>query len=513
MAMDLTRLAHSLHTLERKILPFLHDNISITEISAKSKLKEDEIMHALKWMQNKKLLGIKASSYEIVSLDKNGLYYLKHGLPERNLISLIKDKILTLEQIRHSYKDKKDDINPGIGALRQKNLISIKKDEKAVKFGLNSDGLNYINQPLPEEILLKRISERIHTINDFNTFDKKLLDSLKRRKEFIKTEPQKSKHVILTDLCKQLLSQKIDLDLIEAITPDIIKNKEYKSKAIRRYDVEVKVPRIFAGRKHFINEAVSYIRRIWLDMGFKEMKGNLIQPGFWNFDALFTPQDHPARELQDTLFVNGIGKLPGKELVNKIKNVHENGSDTGSKGWNYKWDITQSKELLLRTHTTVLSALTISSLKKGDLPCKYFSIGKCFRNETIDWKHGFEFTQVEGIVADENANFRNLLGYLKRYYSKLGFDEIRFRPHYFPYTEMSVEVDVYHKQMKEWLELGGAGMFRPEVVKPLLGKDIPVLAWGQGMERSIMDYYKINDFRELYKNDLKLLREVKPWLK
>lgn len=511
--MDLEKLAHSLHTLERKILPFLHDNITITEISAKSKLKEDEIVHALKWMQNKKLVEVKTSSTQIIALDKNALYYLKHSLPERNLINILKEKALTLDQIKHKYKYGKEDINPGIGILKQKNLITIQKEGKEIKFKLTNNGIDYINQLLPEEILLKKLGERLHTTEDIQTFDKSLFEGLRKRKEFIKLEEQKTKRIILTDLCKQLLSQKLDLDLIEAITPDVIKNKDWKEKAFRRYDVETSVPGIFGGRKHFVNEAISYIRRIWLDFGFKEMHGNLIQPSFWNFDALFTPQDHPARELQDTLFVEGQGKLPSKELVNKIKKVHENGSNTGSIGWNYKWNENKSRELVLRTHTTVLSALTIASLRKSQLPCKYFSVGKCFRNETLDWKHGFEFTQVEGIVVDENANFRQLLGYLKKYYSKLGFEDIRFRPHYFPYTEASLEVEVYNKERKEWVELGGAGIFRPEVVKPLLGKEVPVLAWGQGMERSIMDYYKINDFRELYKNDIKLLREVKLWLK
>lgn len=509
--MDLEKLTHSLHSLERKILPFLRDHITLTEISIKSKLTESEVIHALKWMANKNLVKIKDSSYDLIALDKNALFYLKNGLPERHIINILKDKSLTLEKIKHNYKGKKDDINLGIGVLKQKNLISIEKD-KELKFKLNHDGLKYLHERLPEEILIEKLNQRQYRTDDIKAFDKNLFESLRKRKDFIKIETVKIKTIVLTELCKQLLEQKFELDLIETLTPEIIKNKEWKSKAFRRYEIKTQVPNIYPGRKHFVNEAISYIRRIWLDLGFKEMNGNLIQPSFWNFDALFTPQDHPARDLQDTFFVEGTSKLP-KDLIKKIKNVHENGSDTGSLGWNYKWSEEKAHELVLRTHTTVLSALTISELKKGDLPCKYFSVGKCFRNETIDWKHGFEFTQVEGIVVDENANFRQLLGYLKKYYQKLGFDEIRFRPHYFPYTEASLEVEVYNKERKQWIELGGAGIFRPEVVKPLLGKEVPVLAWGQGMERSIMEYYEIKDFRDLYKNDLKLLREVKLWLK
>ena len=166
---------------------------------------------------------------------------------------------------------------------------------------------------------------------------------------------------------------------------------------------------------------------------------------------------------------------------------------------------------MLRTHTTVLSARTLASLK--ELPAKYFALGVNFRNEAIDWSHNVEFNQTEGIVVDEDANFRHLLGYLRTFFRKMGYPEARFRPAYFPYTEMSVEIDVYHPVHKKWVELGGAGMFRPEVVVPLLGKDIPVLAWGPGFDRTIMEYFRIHDIRQLYGNDVKQLREMPLWMR
>jgi len=164
--------------------------------------------------------------------------------------------------------------------------------------------------------------------------------------------------------------------------------------------------------------------------------------------------------------------------------------------------------MLLRTHTTCLSAQTLANLKEKDLPAKFFSIGKCFRNETVDWSHGFEFNQTEGIVVDENANFRNLLGYLKQFAEKMGLEKIRFRPAYFPYTEPSVEGDYWDEEKKQWVELFAAGMLRPEVTIPLLGKYIPVLAWGPGIDRMIMKIMGIKDMRELYKNNLTKLREI-----
>ena len=280
----------------------------------------------------------------------------------------------------------------------------------------------------------------------------------------------------------------------------MLKSGFWKGKKFRRYDVEVNVPRIYPGKRHFINESKEYAKNIWLDMGFKEMVGNTISTSFWNFDSLFVPQDHPAREMQDTFFLKGSGKLP--EIASKVKKQHND-------SWGPNWSEKEAEKLVLRTHTTVLSAKTLANLDESDLPAKFFAIGRNYRNESLDWSHLFEFDQSEGIVVDPNGNFRNLLGYLKQFFNKMGYDQIRFRPAYFPYTEPSVEIDVYIPEKNRWIELGGAGILRPEVVKPLLGKDIPVLAWGIGLGRIVLPYYNISDLRDFYKNDLKQLREIK----
>ncbi|MEK6872233.1 MAG: phenylalanine--tRNA ligase subunit alpha, partial [Nanoarchaeota archaeon] len=151
--------------------------------------------------------------------------------------------------------------------------------------------------------------------------------------------------------------------------------------------------------------------------------------------------------------------------------------------------------------------------ENGEFPAKYFALGKCFRNETIDWSHGFEFNQSEGIVVDENANFKQLLGYLTEFFNKMGYEKIRIRPGYFPYTEPSLEIDVFHPHHKKWVELGGAGMFRPEITIPIFGKHVPVLAWGPGFDRIIMEFFNITDLRDMYKNELNQLREMKIWNK
>jgi phenylalanyl-tRNA synthetase alpha chain len=187
---------------------------------------------------------------------------------------------------------------------------------------------------------------------------------------------------------------------------------------------------------------------------------------------------------------------PDKDLIGRVKEAHE-------KGWRYSWNPKEASKSVLRTHTTCLSARYLAAMKDKK-PKKYFSIGKVFRNEATDYKHLAEFHQVEGIIAWENATFTDLLGVLKVVYRKLGFENIRFRPSFFPYTEPSLEIEVYYEEKKQWLELGGAGIFRPEVSIPLAGV-YPVLAWGLSLERPLMLSLELDDIRTFYKNDVDFL--------
>jgi phenylalanyl-tRNA synthetase alpha chain len=254
------------------------------------------------------------------------------------------------------------------------------------------------------------------------------------------------------------------------------------------------------GKMHPLSKVIHRIRHIFAELGFEEMDGSIIETSFWNFDALFQPQDHPARDLADTFYLQGEGELPeDKKLVDRVKKSHEH-------GWKYKWSENEAKKLVLRTHTTALSARYLANLKQT--PKKYFAVGRVFRNESTDFKHLAEFHQVEGIIAWENATFTDLLGILKEFYAKLGFEKIRFRPSYFPYTEPSVEVEVYYEPKSQWMELGGSGIFRPEVSQPLFGK-YPVLAWGLSLERPIMMLMGMTDIRTFYKNDLDWLMEAR----
>ncbi len=492
----------SLSPLERKIVPFLNETIA--DIENKSGLDGTSVLRGLKFLENKKLLVIKNVQTKWVELGVNGIYYKKNNLPERTLlITLEKEKSLSLEESPKKAGLSENEFKAALGVLKKKMLITIingkismvGKDEKHKKF--------------PEEQLLDKLPLELNALSPEERY---AFENLKGRKEVIQIIEKQALSFELTEQGKKIAGKKIESDLLEEVTPELIKLGT-KNKKFRRYDVLAPVPKMHGGKRHFVNQAVDYAKRIWLEMGFKEMSGTLTDSSFWIFDALFTAQDHPVREMQDTFFIKGkSGDLPEKKLVDNVKKAHEKGVE-GSRGWGYKWEEEEARRVALRTHTTSLSARTLSQLKKDTIPAKYFAIGKAFRNETIDWSHGIEFYQTEGIVIDENATFTQLIGYLRQFYKKMGFDKIRIRPSFFPYTEPSLEVDVFHPERKVWLELGGAGILRPEVTVPLLGKAIPVLAWGQGFDRTIMDYYSIKDLREMYSNDIKNLREKKVWLK
>lgn len=504
--MDIQRTIEGLHPLERSVIPSLKKYTRFDYIVKDSGMKDVEVMRALQWLENKKALVIKKEESEVIELDENGKKYLKTGLPEKRLLKEISAGETELTKI--SSVDK-EELGISIGALKKKVAVILENG----KLKITPQGKALLEKESLEEKFLK--SNFPVDVSKLKDEEKFAFDSLRARKQIIKVDTIKTVTIELTELGRELVKHDLKKEaVIDKLTPEIIRSCEWKNKKFRRYDVSINVPQIDGGKKHFVKQALEYAKQIWVDMGFKEMTGTKIQLSFWNFDALFTPQDHPVREMQDTFFIKTVekGNIGDKKVIERVKETHEKGV-AGSTGWRGIWNEEISRKNVMRTHTTVLSAKTLYSLKESDLPAKFFALGKCFRNEAMDWSHLFEFNQTEGIVVDPNANFKNLLGYLKQFFKKMGFEKARFRPSFFPYTEPSVEIDVFHPVHKKWLELGGAGIFRPEVTIPLLGKEIPVLAWGPGFDRIIIEYYKINDLRDLYKNDLLQLRKMKAWNK
>ena len=288
----------------------------------------------------------------------------------------------------------------------------------------------------------------------------------------------------------------------------MLKTGKWKKKKFRSYDVKINVPAIFGGKKQHYRRFLDEVRRKFMALGFIEMDGPLVESDFWNMDALFMPQFHSARDIHQAYYIKEpeYSKLDAK-LVQKVKQAHENGFGTGSKGWQYNFDVKRTHRNLLRTQGTACSARTLasSSLK---IPGKYFSIARCFRPDVVDATHNVDFYQTEGIVVEEGLNFRHLKGLLRMFAEEFcQTDQIKITTGYFPFTEPSAELHAKHPKLG-WIELAGSGIFRPELVKPLVGKEIPVLAWGIGIDRIAMFNLGIKDIRQLFSHDLEFLRNV-----
>ncbi len=477
-----------LHPHEIKLLETLKDfpgGADVIEIARLSGLNPDSVRKAALWAAAKGLVTSKTETKNLFYPTSEGEMWMK----EKTLPELEIYKIVSSGDKKISDLSKSKYFNVGLMWAKKKNMVKI-----------GGGSVRKLNLPAGADKELKILGR----VAKKQPLSEQEADELKRR-GLIEEKSEKNEIISITK--KGLETANSDLDgNISKLTPELIRSGEWRA-GLRPYDVTLQSGRLTTGKKHITSLWMEKIRKIFLDMGFKEAAGPLVESSFWCFDALYQPQDHPSRELADTFYMKlpAKSKLPDQKIVDNVKRAHESGAG-GSTGWMYKWSEDIAKKPVLRTHTTAVSARNLNGLKP---PAKIFCIGRAFRNETVDYKHLPEFTQVEGIVADENVTFRDLLGYLKEFYWRLGFEKIRFRPAYFPYTEMSVEPEIYFEERKEWVELGGAGIFRPEVTNPL-GVDVPVLAWGLSLERPIALMTGLNDIRNFYfKNDLKLLRDAR----
>jgi len=497
-----------LHPLELKALPFLKEK-TVSALAKKAKLSTVEAMRACQWLENKQALTLKPLITRNIYLDANAKKAIKDGMPEMRFLKAVQEGAKTRDEISKKAGLTPDEFGVSVGILKRAKVIDIGKK------GIipTANGKKVDTAKSAEITFLRRLMKNPVP----SPKDKPLVDALKARKAYLTIKEHKDRSITLTPLGEKLTTVNIkNVSFAEKITRNDLESGSWKKKKYRAYDVTINVPQLHGGKIHFVQEAINYIRRIWLEMGFEEMSGSMVQSAFWDLDSLFVPQDHPARELQDTFYVKHPARttLP-KTIFERVRDTHEHGGTTGSKGWQTTYSKDEAAQLMLRTHGTVLSAQTLAKIRDGtcSMPGKYFTVAKVFRNEKLDWKHLFEFHQVEGIVVDKNVNLAQLIGYLRIFFAKMGYPKVRCRPSYFPYTEPSVEVDVWHPKKQQWIELGGSGIFRAEVTKTLIGEEVPVLAWGLGLERIIVEFFDLDDLRDLYKNDIKHMQHMKRFMK
>jgi phenylalanyl-tRNA synthetase alpha chain len=407
---------------------------------------------------------------------EEGQAYVKNGLPETQLFRFIMPGTTLADLQKHEA------FRIGFGQLRKKGLIKVEGNSVIKIPGTSTDA---------DEIAL----------NNPIASDPRTKDLIKRG---ILQESETVRYVIAITPTGHALSKE-GLDLREesgTLTREQILSGTWKTANLRRYDVSKLPKKAYPGKIHPYQRIISEMREILLEMGFTELYGGIVQQSYWNFDALFQPQDHPAREMQDTFYLKETLPLP--KGYEKVKTMHETGGETSSTGWGGVWKEEKAEQCVLRTHTT---SVTIQHLANNpNPPVKAFCVGRVYRRETIDPTHLAEFEQLEGIVMDDGVTFGNLLGILREFYNRMGFESVRFKPSYYPYTEPSLDAEVYVEGIG-WMEMGGAGIFREEVTAPL-GINYPVLAWGLGVSRIAMLRLGLKDLRYLHKSDVAFLRET-----
>jgi phenylalanyl-tRNA synthetase alpha chain len=513
---ELLKLLESLHPLESKMLLCFasRSTLSTPDILSSSGLDESRLDMASGWLRTKGLLEVMDESVlSLVSLTETGREYLEKGTPEMRIIHALREgKQFTVKDILQTWGVEPSDVSSSVGALKEAGVIRIVQGG-ILELVPSADIAAYEFLAA----LIAAVAEKEQS--DLSAFSKAQQTAIHanfhkrgKSKGIFRITEKKSRSYTLSaegrELLRMLLERGTVTEEASALTPEMLKLGTWKNKKFRAYNIALNPPRQSIGRKHPYKEFLDFVKYKFIGMGFEEMRGPLVENEFWDMDALFMPQFHPARNIHDVYFVKepAAAKAIEQPFAKQVAAAHKDGGKTGSTGWRYAFDLDRAKRLILRSQGTAVSARTLALGPK--VPGKYFSIARCFRYDAVDATHAPDFYQVEGIVLGADINFKTLLGLLKLFGREIAkAREFQFRPAYFPFTEPSVELHVKHPELG-WMELGGAGMFRPEVTKPL-GVNVPVIAWGLGLDRMAMVALGIQDIRDLFSRDLDFVRTKK----
>jgi phenylalanyl-tRNA synthetase alpha chain len=498
-------LLSTLHPLEAKVLRALLDDgseVGEDELPQRAGITDAQTRMACEWLLAKGAVAVaREDSVPFIHLDEVGRAYAGNGnIPELRIRRHLENGPATMADLG----DPKE-LSAAIGTLKKAGLIQI----VGGKFALAPEADWSIiegDQHLVSKLAAK---ERWLEADLAPTEWARALDLAAkpgRAALGIRRSTQRQRTYVLTELGTQVAAAAGGVAVeVSQLTPDMLRDGTWRAHRFRAYNLQIPPPRIAGGRRHPYREFLDTVERKLLAFGFEEMRGPIVESEFWNNDALYMPQFHPARAIHDVYFIEGFPKcrmLP-EPAASRVAAAHTNGGGTGSTGWRYTFDTEATKRLILRSQGTALSVRQLAMRPR--VPGKYFGIARCFRYDQVDATHAPDFFQVEGIMLGEEINLRHLLGLLKLFALEIArAEEMRFAPGYFPFTEPSVEAHMRHPTIG-WMELGGAGILRPEVTQPF-GIDVPVIAWGLGLDRMAMVALGINDIRDLFSPDLDFLR-------
>ncbi|BDR91257.1 phenylalanine--tRNA ligase subunit alpha [Vulcanisaeta souniana] len=490
-----------------KVLRDVNAPMKVEEVASRLGTDVNSLMRSIAELENLGLILTNKSTRRIIELTEEGRKYVETGLPEVRLVKVLlsckcKPGINDMPNIarEHGISLSLNEINYALSSLTKMGIIRVSKG--IIELTADKNKLTDINNR----------QETLSIIGN-GIFEDEVPDNVRpvvqefMRRGIVKAKERSIIELVITDKARELLSKGLVKSgtVITALTPELITSGNWRNFIIKKFDLSIPPPQAPIATKHFFAEFIKFVKEVFVSLGFEEVYGPHIELEFWNFDALFQAQDHPAREIHDTYFLKypSTGKLLDNDLVSRVAHTHEDGWITGSRGWGYKWDPGRAVRLVLRTQTTSVSVRTLHD--RGDGEYRAFTIDRVFRPEILDPKHSMEFNQADGIVVGEKLSFKHLLGVLEALARGMGMKKVMFKPAYFPFTSPSAEGYAYHEKLG-WIEFVGSGIFRPEVVMPLGIRRSRVLAFGMGLDRIAMILMNIEDIRDLFSRDLNAIK-------
>ena len=519
--MDSPNQTDSLHPLEIQVLRALgaaeSQSLKDHELVQATALASSQISMAVGWLLTKQFVRlVSETTTTLVGLTEVGSQFQQAASPPEWILQTVKaasqnGQTVTVKDLQAAGTFQPSELSRAFGLLKKEGAISLGSGGSLQVTGQESvsvralrsllNQIHHSSQPLDSISSEQQVLLRQYSVKRGNTQEPFRIDDHTERTYTLTQEGQ----ALLPHLREDAAQE------ISQLTPELLKDGSWRNYSFRKYSIHLRPPRLAVGRRHAYREFLDTVKTKLTSMGFQEMRGELVETEFWDMDALFMPQFHPARAIHDVYFVKEpthARRIP-EPFLSQVADAHKNGGNTGSKGWQYSYDPERAKRLVLRSQGTAVSARTLAT--NPPIPSKFFSIARCFRYDQVDATHATDFFQVEGIVLGLDINFRTLLGLLKLFATEMAqAKEVRFLPAYFPFTEPSVEMHVRHPKLG-WMELGGAGLFRSEVTMPL-GVTVPVIAWGLGLDRMAMVALGIQDIRDLFTSDLEAVRNMRQQL-
>ena len=488
-----------------------NDELTSERLQKDLNYKEGHANQAFSWLSGKDLLKeVSRTPHVYYELTDFGRAVADKGLTETRIINFLKENgAKTMQEIATALGIENKDVGSAFGSLKKESVVSMGEGGKA----------SYTGAALPERLsvadsLIKKAIEKNSMLehSELSDREQEVMAGLTKKRGISETpfktiERETVVFKLVGDFAKvaeELKAAGISGNEFGEVTPDLLASGNWRKGVFRGYNISIPPARIIPGRTNPYVQFLESVKDKLCALGFQEFDGPLVETEFWNGDALFMPQFHAARDIHDVYRIKNPthANYIEEPYLTNVANVHKNGGNTGSRGWNYEFDNEFTRRLIMRSQGTVLSA---HQLHKAEIPGKYFGIARCFRYDKVDATHLSDFYQTEGIVLGENVNLRTLLGFLRMFAVEIaGATEVKYVPGYFPFTEPSIEVHIKHPKLG-WFELGGSGIFRPEVTKAM-GIDVPVAAWGIGIDRMALMALGLNDLRELFCEDIERVR-------